>query len=82
MCLSAPGLVTATGDGTARVRVGDVTRTALTLLAPDVRAGDWVLVGAGSVIRRIGPDEAAAIRRALGHAASDPPTDDHQGEPS
>lgn len=82
MCITAPGLVTEVGDGTARVRTDGVTRTALTLLTPDVRAGDWVLVGAGAVIRRIGPDEAAAARRALAEAATDAPsTHDQEGGP-
>jgi hydrogenase expression/formation protein HypC len=83
MCLSAPGLVTSVEEGTARVVVAGVTRTALTLLTPDVRAGDWVLVGAGAVIRRIGHDEAESIERAI-HAAGtpDPSTPIQRGDPS
>jgi hydrogenase assembly chaperone HypC/HupF len=83
MCLSAPGLVTSVEEGTARVVVAGVTRTALTLLTPDVRPGDWVLLGAGAVIRRIGPDEAESIGRAI-HAAETPGPSTHmqRGDPS
>jgi hydrogenase assembly chaperone HypC/HupF len=82
MCLTSPGLVTATGDGTALVRIEGITRTALTLLTPDVQVGDWVLVGAGAVIRRIRPDEAESTRHAL-DALSTPATSTHdeQGGP-
>lgn len=74
MCLMAPGLVTAVGADTAQVSVDGVTRTALTLLTPDVRPGDWVLVGAGAVLRRVDPDQAASMRRAVDMASGSPRT--------
>jgi len=88
VCLLAPGLVTAIDDGMALVEVEGVTRRALTLLSPDVRAGDWVIVGAGAVIRRVPKDEARTIEEALrrattSSAASRPspghPTHEHGG---
>jgi hydrogenase assembly chaperone HypC/HupF len=83
MCLSAPGQVTSVEEGTAQVVVAGVTRTALTLLTPDVRPGDWVLLGANAVIRRIGHDEAESIGRALDAAgAPDPSTHMQRGDPS
>jgi hydrogenase assembly chaperone HypC/HupF len=83
MCITAPGLVTAVGDGTAQVRIDGMTRTALTLLTPDVRAGDWVLVGAGAVIRRIPRHEAESIGRAIDAARPAGPSSDIQrGDPT
>jgi hydrogenase assembly chaperone HypC/HupF len=83
MCLSAPGLITSVDEGTAQVVVAGMTRTALTLLTPDVRPGDWVLLGAGAVIRRIGHDEAEAIGHALDTAgAPDPSIQPQRGDPS
>ena len=82
MCITAPGLVTAVGEGTAQVRIDGVTRCAFTLLTPGVQTGDWVLVGAGAVIRRIPPDEAASIRRAIDAARPpDPPSQTQPGDP-
>jgi hydrogenase assembly chaperone HypC/HupF len=83
MCITAPGLVTAVGDGTAQVHIDGMTRTALTLLTPGVRPGDWVLVGAGAVIRRIPRDEAKSIRRALDAARPpDPSSHPQRGDTS
>ena len=79
MCLTAPGLVIAVDEDAALVRVGDVARRALTLLAPDVQPGDWVLVGAGAVIRRIGPDEAESTQRLL-ETTAQPTQRHHQGD--
>jgi hydrogenase assembly chaperone HypC/HupF len=81
MCISAPGLVTAVDEGVAHVRVDGMTRTALTLLTPGVRPGDWVLVGAGAVIRRIPRDEARSIRRVIG-AVRPPDPASQPGDPS
>ena len=71
MCLVAPGLVTEVGSGTALIDIDGTSRTALTLLTPDVRPGDWVLVGAGAVIRCIDPTQAQVMREAL--AVTSPP---------
>ncbi len=82
MCLTTPGLVTAVGDGTALVRIDDMTRTALTLLTPDVQVGDWVLVGAGAILRHVGRAEAEEIRRVIASASSPgPSTHDQTGGP-
>lgn len=91
MCLMAPGQVTDVDAGAAWVRFEGVTRRAMTLLTPDVRPGDWVLVAAGAVVRRLSQDEARvmadAARRAAAPAAADPPagfhaTDERRGGPS
>lgn len=65
MCLMAPGLVTAVDTDTAQVSVDGMTRTALTLLTPDVQPGDWVLVGAGAVLRRVDAAQAISMRHAV-----------------
>ena len=82
MCITAPGLVTAVGDGTAQVRIDGMTRTALTLLTPtsDPVTGCW---WAGAVIRRIPRDEAESIGRALDAARPpDPSSNPQRGDPS
>lgn len=69
MCLVAPGLVTEVDAGVAVVAIDGRTRRALTLLTPEVRPGDWVLVGAGAVIRRLDPDMARATDAQVREAA-------------
>jgi hydrogenase maturation factor len=83
----APGLVTQVSGDTAQVALNGVMRTALTLLTPDVQPGDWVLVGAGAILRRVDPAQAADLRRAVDIASgTTPPTDatpqiEPQGDP-
>lgn len=65
MCITFPGHVLAIGEGEAVVDVDGRRRRASTLLEPTVEVGDWVLVGAGNVLRRLDPAEAAALTRTL-----------------
>jgi hydrogenase assembly chaperone HypC/HupF len=58
MCLEAPGLIISCDDDYAVIESKGRRRRATTLLYPDLRAGEWVLVSAGTVISRL--DEAAA----------------------
>jgi len=68
MCLTEPGMVVAVEPGAATVAFGSRRRRALTLLVPDVRVGDQVVVSAGAVIRRVGDADARAMRDAFATA--------------
>jgi hydrogenase expression/formation protein HypC len=65
MCIAFPGLVLAVDQADAVVDVGGRRRRASLRLRTDVAVGDWVLVGAGSVLRRLDAAEAADIRTTL-----------------
>lgn len=68
MCLAFPGVVVALDDAGAIVEVDGRRRRASTLLQPAVGVGDWVLIGAGTVLRRLDPAEALEIARTLATA--------------
>lgn len=65
MCLAFPGRVTQVTPDGAVVSTEGRERRASTLLHPEVRAGEWVIVAAGTIVRRLEDAEAEAIRRAL-----------------
>jgi hydrogenase assembly chaperone HypC/HupF len=65
MCLAFPGRVTRVMPDGAVVSTEGRERRASTLLHPDVRPGEWVIVAAGTIVRRLDDAEAEAIRRAL-----------------
>jgi hydrogenase assembly chaperone HypC/HupF len=65
MCLAFPGRVTEVAPDGAMVSTEGRLRHASTLLHPDVRPGEWVIVAAGSIVRRLDDAEAEAIRQAL-----------------
>jgi hydrogenase maturation factor len=71
MCLTEPGRVIEVEDGMALIAVGSGRKRALTLLVPDVRAGEQVVIGAGAIVRRIEEAEAEALRRAYHVAMGD-----------
>lgn len=68
MCISFPGLVLAIEASDAIVEVDGRRRHASTLLQPTTAVGDWVLIGAGTVLRRLDPDEALDLSRTLATA--------------
>jgi hydrogenase assembly chaperone HypC/HupF len=68
MCLAFPGRVTDVDPDGAMVSTEGRLRRASTLLHPDVRPGEWVIVAAGSIVRRIDDAEADAIRQTLNAA--------------
>ncbi|HLX34839.1 MAG TPA: HypC/HybG/HupF family hydrogenase formation chaperone [Candidatus Limnocylindrales bacterium] len=61
MCLVAPARVIALDRENAVVLMDGRERRASTLLEPGTRVGDWVIVGSGTVLRRLGPGDAAEI---------------------
>ena len=58
MCLTAPAHVIAVDANGATVLLGGRERRASTLLRPDTAVGDWVLVGAGTILERLSDEEA------------------------
>lgn len=65
MCISYPGRVVELDRGNAVVDTVGRRRRASTLVVPDVAVGEWVLVGAGSILRRLDPADALALTQAL-----------------
>jgi hydrogenase expression/formation protein HypC len=69
MCISLPGHVERIVGNVAEVDLDGRLRKASLLLHPEVRAGDWVVVAAGTVVERLDRREAQFIRRQLRRAA-------------
>lgn len=65
MCMTLPGRVVAVEPLCATIETEGRVRRASTILVPEVAIGDWVLVGAGSVLQRLDPDVAQAMRETL-----------------
>jgi hydrogenase expression/formation protein HypC len=65
MCLTAPARVLVVDGLTALVDQDGRRRHASLLLVPDARPGDWLLVGAGTALRRLEPDEADDIAETI-----------------
>ena len=70
MCVALPARVLDVEGGHAIVELGGRRRRASLLLEPGVDVGAWVLVGAGTVLRRIDPEEARDLARRLEAALS------------
>ena len=68
MCIAFPGLVVAVAGDDAIVEADGRRRRASLRMRADVAVGDWVLVGAGSVLRRLDPGEATEINGILAAA--------------
>lgn len=79
MCLGFPGRVVALDEGGAVVDVEGRRRRASTLLVPEVAIGDWVYVAAGTIVDRIDPAEAEAIRSLLLEAIAASDGEDRAG---
>jgi hydrogenase expression/formation protein HypC len=69
MCLGFPGRVVGLDERGAVVETDGRRRRASTLLLPDVSVGDWVVVGAGTILEQIdersATEQQALIRVAL-----------------
>lgn len=68
MCASTVGRVLEIEDDHAVVEIDGVRRRALTLLTPDLTAGELVLVGLGYVLGRVDPADHDALVAAAGRA--------------
>ncbi len=58
MCLAVPAKVVSIDGETALVELGGLTRQARTMLVPNVKVGDYVLLHAGFAISKLSPEEA------------------------
>ncbi len=58
MCLAIPGRVAEVGPEWAEVAYGERRRRASTLLMPDIRVGEYVLVSGGMIVDRLSEEEA------------------------
>ncbi|HLE89127.1 MAG TPA: HypC/HybG/HupF family hydrogenase formation chaperone [Candidatus Limnocylindria bacterium] len=66
MCLTAPARVLEVDSGgVAVVLLGGRQRRASTLVVPEVAVGDWVIVGAGTILERMSDDEASVVSAAV-----------------
>jgi hydrogenase assembly chaperone HypC/HupF len=68
MCLTLPAQVLEVGDGGATILLRGQRRRASTLVMPEVAAGDWVIVAAGTIVDRIDQAEAEELSAALDEA--------------
>lgn len=66
MCLNLPARVISVDGDWAEVEIDGARHMVSTLAAPEVRPGDWALLAAGTLVRRLQPEVAAEIRAALG----------------
>jgi hydrogenase expression/formation protein HypC len=65
MCIAQPALVVAIDGSDAVIDVDGMRRRASLLRGPEVSVGEWALVAAGTVLRRLDPGEAAEIASLL-----------------
>ena len=82
MCLVVPAQVIAIEGATATVDVAGRPRIVMTPIEPAIVVGDWVVVAAGTVLRRLEPAAATAMRDAVKVASSPPPHDAFGRSPS
>lgn len=65
MCLAAPARVIDVDGTEALVELAGRRFRSLATLDEPLRAGDWVVINGGVIVRRVDPDRAAAMDRAL-----------------
>lgn len=73
MCRTTVGRVLAIEDGEVLVDLDGLHRRALSLLVPDLAPGDLVLVGLGTVLGRVDPDDRDALDHIHQAAGTAPP---------
>jgi hydrogenase expression/formation protein HypC len=61
VCITAPGRVLSVDDAGALIDLDGRARRAATLLVPGIQPGDWVIVGAGNVLRTLPERDARAL---------------------
>ena len=70
MCIAYPARILALDAESAVVDLAGRTRRASLLMTPDVEVGEWVLVAAGTVVRRIDAAEARDLAAQLDAAVA------------
>jgi hydrogenase maturation factor len=61
MCRTTVGEVLSVADGVAVVDLDGVRRNAIALMVPDLVPGELVLVGLGTVLGRVTPEDRSAL---------------------
>ena len=83
MCLAIPGRIDKLTNDQAEVVIGTNRYDVCTILTPEVRIGDWVLVHAGYSITRLDEQEAretyALIQQVQAELPSEEPTPPNSG---
>ena len=70
MCITAPARVVGLDTEGAVVHIGGVRRRASTMVVPEIAVGDWVIVGAGTILRCLEADEALELAQTINEAAA------------
>lgn len=70
MCIAFPARILAIDGDDAVIDLDGRVRHASMLRGPEVEVDDWVLVAAGTVLRRLDAEEAAELGRLLRAAAA------------
>ena len=73
MCIGYPARVLSFDSTDASVEMDGRRRHASMVLRPRIAVGDWVLVAAGTVIRRLDAEEAHDLRRTIDAAVAASP---------
>jgi hydrogenase assembly chaperone HypC/HupF len=68
----APARVVSVDGQVCEVQTGSRIDKASMMLEPDLVVGDWVLVNAGTVVRKLDEDQAAEMARAVAVLFADP----------
>jgi len=68
MCLTAPARVISTDGDDATVELDGRVRHASLAVLPETKPGDWVIVGAGTILRRLDPVDAEDVRTRIAAA--------------
>ena len=72
MCIMAPAQVVSVDGQLCEVQTGDRIDKASMMLEPDLVVGDWVLVNAGTVVRKLDEEQAAEMAQAVAVLFADP----------
>jgi len=72
MCIMAPARVVSVDGQVCEVQTGSRIDKASMMLEPDLVVGDWVLVNAGTVVRRLDEEQAAEMTQAVALLFADP----------
>jgi hydrogenase assembly chaperone HypC/HupF len=70
VCITAPARVIAVDADGAVVEIDGARRRASTLVVPEVAAGDWVMVGAGTILRRLEAREGLELAQTIAAAVT------------